>query len=136
MFGSAHGLRTAAIVASAGLALLPAACGGSSKVDDLSSTSADALVKTATRTGTSLEQAQLEDAYLRFARCMRSHGIGDFPDPVTGSGGHPGFRLQGGSSSDLSSTDPDFRRGVEKCQRLLGHRFTFDFAPSGAGKGA
>jgi hypothetical protein len=135
MFGSAHLLRTAAVVASAGLALVPAGCGSSSKVVGLGSTAAGAVVKT-TPAGTSPEQAQLEDAYMRFARCMRSHGVSDFPDPVIGSGGHPGFRLQGGSSSDLSSTNPDFQRGVEKCQRLLGHRFTFDFAPSGEGKGA
>ena len=80
--------------------------------------------------------AQLENEYLRFARCMRSHGVSDFPDPITGSGGHPGFSLQGGSSSDLNSNNPAFQRGVEACQHVLGHRFRFVFTPSGVGKGA
>jgi hypothetical protein len=85
---------------------------------------------------TPAQHTQLENEYLSFARCMRSHGIRDFPDPVTGSGGHPGFRLQGGSSSDLNSNAPTFQRGVEACQRILGHRFRFVFTPSGVGKGA
>jgi hypothetical protein len=67
---------------------------------------------------------------------MRSHGISDFPDPITGSGGHPGFSLQGGSGSDLNSNSPAVQRGVEACQHILGHRFRFVFTPSGAGKGA
>jgi hypothetical protein len=136
MYGSTHSFRTAAIVASAGLALLAAACGSSSKVGGLRSTSARGVVKAAAPAGTSAEQAQSEDGYLTFARCMRSHGISDFPDPVTGSGGHPGFSLQGGSSSDLKSNNPAFQRGVEACQHILGHQFRFAFTPSGAGKGA
>ena len=85
---------------------------------------------------TPAQHAQLETEYLSFARCMRSHGVGDFPDPVTGSGGHPGFRLQGGSTSDLNSNNPAFQRGVEACQGILGHQFRFVFTPSGVGKGA
>jgi len=114
-------LRVAvAITASAGLAMLAAACGGSNEAASASSA----------------QHAQMDTGYLSFARCMRSHGIRDFPDPVTGSGGHPGFRLQGGSSSDLNSNAPTFQRGVEACQRILGHRFRFVFTPSGVGKGA
>jgi hypothetical protein len=78
----------------------------------------------------------LENEYRRFARCVRSHGVSDFPGPIIGSGGHPGFSLQGGSNSDLTSNNPGFQRGVEACQHVLGHRFRFVFTPSGAGKGA
>jgi hypothetical protein len=85
---------------------------------------------------TPAQHAQLESKYLGFARCMRSHGISDFPDPVTGSGGHPGFRLQGRSSSDLNSNNPALQREAEACQQLLGHQFRFVFTPSGIGKGA
>jgi len=113
-------MRTAAaIILAAGLALLATACGGSSRVASVSSSPAGGSSK-----------------YLSFARCMRSHGIRDFPDPVTGSGGHPGFRLQGGSSSDLNSNTPAFQRGAEVCKQLLGHQFRFVFTPSGVGKGA
>jgi hypothetical protein len=79
--------------------------------------------------------AQSESEYVSFAKCMRSRGITDFPDPVTGSGGHPGFHLMGGSSTDLNANDPAFQRGVEACQHILRHRFRFIFGPGGVGKG-
>jgi hypothetical protein len=131
MYRSNHTLGAAAIVASAGAALLAAACGNSNRVAGVNSSSAGRVPKAA-----SAEQAQLENQYLGFARCMRSHGISDFPDPIAGSGGHPGFSLEGGSSSDLNANNPAFRRGVEACQHVLGHQFRFVFTPSGAGKGA
>jgi hypothetical protein len=133
MDGSNHTLRAAAIVA-AGVALLAAACGSSSKVARVNSPAAGGPVKASS--GASAERVRLQNEYLRFARCMRSHEIGDFPDPITGSGGHPGFSLQGGSSSDLNSNSPAFQRGVEACQHILGHEFRFVFTPSGAGKGS
>jgi hypothetical protein len=120
-------MRVAAeIVATAVLAVLPAACGSSNKVASVTSPTA----------GGSVKGAQLKTEYLRFASCMRSHGVRDFPDPITGSGGHPGFSLQGGSSSDLSSSSRTFQAGVEACQRILGHQFRFVFTPSGVGKGS
>ena len=131
-----HTLRAVPIVAAAGLALLAAACGSSNKVAGVSSSSGGGVVKSATPPGTSADQAQLEIEYLKFARCMRSHEISDFPDPITGSGGHPGFRLQGRSSSDLNSNNPAFQREVDTCQHILGHEFRFVFTPSGVGKGA
>ena len=133
MNGSSHTLRAAAIVVSAALALLAAACGSSSKVSSVSSSSTD---KAASSAGTPAERAQLKSEYLSFASCMRSHGVSDFPNPITGSGGHPGFSLQRGSRSDLNSSNPAFQRGVEACQHVLGHRFRFIFSPSGVGKGA
>jgi hypothetical protein len=136
MYGSSHTLGAAAIVASAGLALLAAACGSSNRVTPVSSSSAGGFRKAASSAVTPAEQAQLESKYVRFARCMRSHGISDFPDPIIGSGGHPGFSLQRGSSSDLNSNNPAFQRGIEACQHILGHQFRFVFTPSGAGKGA
>lgn len=109
-----------ALIAAAGLA---AACGtskGSQVQPDV----------------TPAQHAQPKSEYVVFARCMRSHGVSDFPDPITGSGGHPGFSFQGDSSSDLNQNDPAFRRGAAACQHILGHRFRFVFSPSGSGKGA
>jgi hypothetical protein len=128
-----HTLRAAAVVSAAGLALLAAACSSSSKVADVNSSSAGGPVKAPA--GRSAEQVRLQNEYLRFARCMRSHGVSDFPDPITGSGGHPGFRLQGGSSSDLNSNNAAFRRRVEACQHVLGHEFRFVLTAGGVGKG-
>jgi hypothetical protein len=113
--------RPAAVAA---VALLAAACGAGPK---------DPGVAGGGRTA---QHAQLESQYLSFAKCMRSNGVSDFPDPVTGSGGHPGFLLQGDMNSNLNSNNPAFQRGVEACQHILGHRFEFSFLPSGVGKGA
>jgi hypothetical protein len=84
---------------------------------------------------TPAEHAQRETEDLSFARCMRSHGISDFPDPVTGRGNGVGFQLNGGSSSDLNSNNPAFQRAVVSCQHLLGHQFRFAFGANGVGKG-
>lgn len=39
-----------------------------------------------------------------FSRCMRSHGVPNWPDPTVGSGGRPGFNLVHVSGIDSSST--------------------------------
>jgi hypothetical protein len=121
-----------AIVAVAALAMLAAACGGSNKEASVGSS----LARGSHHDVPPAQHGQLESAYLGFAKCMRSHEVGDFPDPVTGTGGHPGFYLQGGSNSDLNANNAAFQRGVEVCQRILGHEFRFVFTPSGVGKGA
>jgi hypothetical protein len=131
--------RTVAIVAAVGLVLLAAACGGSSNVANVGSSSGARSSNATSPASTSHASAQhgrLESEYVIFARCMRSHGVSDFPDPVIGSGGHPGFRLQGDVSGDLNSNNRDFQRGVEACQHILGHQFRYAFTPSGVGKGA
>jgi hypothetical protein len=67
---------TAAILATAGLALLATACGGSTggHVAQLGSTT----TTTSSPPGTSAQQA----GALAFARCMRSHGVPNYPDPT------------------------------------------------------
>jgi len=131
--------RTVPIVAAIGLVLLAAACGGSSNLANLGSPSGDGssnATPPASTSHASAQHAQSESEYVIFASCMRSHGVSDFPDPVIGSGGHPGFRLQGDVSGDLNSNNRDFQRGVEACQHILGHPFRYAFTPSGIGKGA
>ncbi len=53
---------------------------------------------------------------LAFSRCMRAHGISDFPDP-NASGG---ITLQGGPGSDLNPNNPAFAAAQQACQSLLG----------------
>lgn len=52
---------------------------------------------------------------LKYAACMRSHGISDFPDP--NSQGQ--FALTAGPGSDLSSSDPKFEAAETACESLL-----------------
>jgi non-ribosomal peptide synthetase component F len=56
------------------------------------------------------DRQRLEDAALRFARCMREHGV-DMPDPTFGRGG----ALQMRHDTD----DPAWRAASEACQSEL-----------------
>lgn len=85
-----------------GLAVLAAGCGGG---DEASGGGA---------TGSSGSLAQLES----YAKCMRSHGVSDFPDPTADSGGHvDGFRLSG--HGDLDSGNPAYKAAQQSCRSLL-----------------
>jgi hypothetical protein len=52
---------------------------------------------------------------LRYAACMRSHGISDFPDPDS----QGEFALTAGPGSDLSPSDPKFVTAETTCESLL-----------------
>jgi hypothetical protein len=55
-----------------------------------------------------------------YARCMRTHGVPNWPDPTIDSRGHPVFDL-GSAGIDAQSTDSSqFRAKDDECRRLLG----------------
>ena len=55
---------------------------------------------------------------LAFARCMRSHGVPDFPDPQSGSGG--GFTISNDSpGGDLDPSSTAYQSAMTACQSLL-----------------
>lgn len=64
---------------------------------------------------TRAEVARAERAALAFSRCMRAHGVANFPDPQfkTGSGGL-GIRI-GGRSGGLDPNSPIFRAAQQAC---------------------
>jgi hypothetical protein len=63
---------------------------------------------------TPAEQAEMQEQALRFAECMRSHGVPDFPDPVF-SAGRGRITLPKGANPK----SPQFRAAQEACERLL-----------------
>jgi hypothetical protein len=63
--------------------------------------------------GTPQQQAKLTQG-LNFARCMRAHGVPNFPDPTAVNGGM-GFNLSG---LDLHS--PQYQSATRACQSLPG----------------
>jgi hypothetical protein len=63
---------------------------------------------------TKAQQAQALNNALKVSRCMRSHGIKDFPDPTT-SGGHISMSIQGGPGGDLNPNDPLFAAAQKAC---------------------
>ena len=54
---------------------------------------------------------------LAYSRCMRAHGVPDFPDP-NASGG---LQLSGGPGSDLDPNNPAFQAAQRVCQPVLGN---------------
>jgi hypothetical protein len=55
-------------------------------------------------------------AGIKFASCIRAHGVPDFPDPLAGSGG---FSFPDSSPGLFSS--PAFRKAQESCKTLMPH---------------
>jgi len=50
---------------------------------------------------------------------MRRHGVHDFPDPSTPSGGGVTFHLGGGPGSDLNRNNPTLEAASQACRTLL-----------------
>jgi hypothetical protein len=66
------------------------------------------------------EKAKRLEAGVKFARCMRSHGV-NIPDP-TSSGGGIRIKMQGGpgSAGRPDPSSPTFQAAQNACQGLLG----------------
>ncbi len=53
---------------------------------------------------------------LAFSKCMRSHGVSNFPDPSTSGGG---VQLSISPSSGINTEAPAFQAAQQSCQHLL-----------------
>jgi hypothetical protein len=101
----------ATIIATAGLALLAAGCGGATAGDvaqlgSAASTTQSSIGPTATsKYATSLA----------YSRCMRSHGVSSFPDPTQVGGG---IQISG-SPADMNPQSRVFMSAQESCRHLL-----------------
>jgi hypothetical protein len=51
---------------------------------------------------------------LKFAACMRAHGVPKFPDPQTGPGGGMLMRI----GRDVDPSSPQFQAAQKTCQKL------------------
>jgi hypothetical protein len=60
------------------------------------------------------QQAKMQQQLLAFSKCMRAHGIKDFPDPSNG-----GLRLSAGAGSDLNPNNTQFQAAQRACQGNL-----------------
>lgn len=92
---------TAALAAVLVFAVLAAGCGGSKWPGGGAGGSSSAVFA----------------KFLAYSRCMRSHGISDFPDPTT-SGGGIGIEVNGGPGSDLNKNSPAFKAANKACKSL------------------
>jgi hypothetical protein len=61
-------------------------------------------------------QAKARDAFVKFAQCMRQHGV-DIPDPKSSGGG---LTFQIGGKGGLNPQSPKFKAADKVCHSLLG----------------
>lgn len=54
-----------------------------------------------------------------FSRCMRSHGVPRWPDPVVDAQGRPLFRLSAEGFTRRQAHAPQITHTIAECQRLL-----------------
>jgi hypothetical protein len=104
-----------AVLATAGLVLLAAACGGSagSHVAQLASTTARPPSRPgAAAAGGSASSRSPSSQPLAFSYCMRSNGVPSFPDPNP-SGVWPKSQVE------LAAGNPRFQAATQACGRLL-----------------
>jgi hypothetical protein len=74
--------RAGVLAVTAGLLLLTAAaCGGTSSTSDTSSTSGTSSTSSTSSGGTGGVSAAYVSDKLSFARCLRAHGVPNYPDP-------------------------------------------------------
>ena len=102
--GPPRARTAAAIIATAALALLTAACGGSPSSKDNPSS-----------TGTGGASSAFLSHELAFARCVRAHGVPNFPDPQPSSNG----KFPGSGAQQLGVSDSVLRADLRACQNLL-----------------
>lgn len=105
----------------AAAAIMLAGCGGSKapSVARLATTTSGGDGDKTNTGGTSgrsvpATQAQLQSDALKYSRCMRSHGVPNFPDPSPGGG----FVFQVGSG--LNPSSPAVQSAQAKCQKYMG----------------
>jgi hypothetical protein len=63
--------------------------------------------------------AKMQAGALAFSKCMRAHGVTNFPDPTFSGGGGIGIHIQAGSKSGLDPNNPTFRAAQQACQGHL-----------------
>ncbi len=57
----------------------------------------------------------------KYAECMRSHGVPNWPDPsISPKGGRPVFDLSGTGISTQSTDSPQFVSKDRECRRMIG----------------
>jgi hypothetical protein len=74
---------------------------------------------------TAAQQQKMLANALKFSRCMRSHGVTDYPDPQTQAGGgiSISIRVRRGSGSDLNPNSPIFQAAQRACNSILNLHF-------------
>jgi hypothetical protein len=73
------------------------------------------------RQANAAQQQHMLGQLVKYAQCMRAHGVPNFPDPQTTSGGigeHPGI---GFDTPGIDPNNPQVRAANQACQHLANH---------------
>lgn len=89
------------------LAVTLAACGGGSSTSDPSTTSGAASSGGSSSSGAS---NSLEQQALKYAQCMRSHGVTNYADPTPG-------KSVGIGQSGIDTNSPTYQAAASACQK-------------------
>jgi hypothetical protein len=82
------------------------------------------------------EQAKMQEGALNFSKCMRSHGVPNFPDPEFHSGGGVGIRIGGKGAAGIDPNSPQFKAAQKACQSDLPRPPGAKGGPGGGESGA
>jgi hypothetical protein len=63
---------------------------------------------------------QMMTGDMKLARCMRAHGVPNFPDPTNGGSSGPIFNITSAGISDAASHTSQFEAELTECGRLAG----------------
>lgn len=111
--------RNALSAVSLGLALLLAGCGSSGGgVAHLGKVKLKLTIPKPAAVLTPQSLPAVETAVIKFATCMRSHGVTNFPDPQS-SGGGIRISLKASASGGLDPSSPIFQAAQKACRGSL-----------------
>jgi hypothetical protein len=105
--GSGHRGRRRARLRRAGLLAAALAC--------LALVAAACSSPASSGTGAGPTSGSAMHSELAFSRCMRAHGISDFPDPNA----QGGIALNAGAGTDLNPRSPQFKAANNACKSLM-----------------
>jgi hypothetical protein len=64
---------------------------------------------------TAAQRQQLQKQGLKFAECMRAHGVSNWPDPGAGPGGGGPIKL------NINPHSPQVQSAIRACQKIVGN---------------
>ena len=111
----AHGIRDFPDPDSNGGLSLDAAQGSDLNPNNPQFKAADTACKSLLPQGQATPPPGAKDANLTYARCMRAHGISDFPDPNADGT----LKIEPKPGSNLDPTNPQFKTAHEACKHYM-----------------
>jgi len=109
------------LAALAGLSFLAAGCGGGAAHNGVASLGSGTTTQSNAPAGSSSsgQSEPTKAELLKYAECMRAHGIRDFPDPVPAPGGGYAFHAHITPGSDLDPNTPRYQSSDKACRKNL-----------------